>query len=185
MADSDCTTIQSYSQLCATSTPGVRNVYFGVLPTGYTQTNIEEIVTLDGTDLDIITDFTGTTGQVDLYKWEFTKDTASLTIEGQPDADGDVSSYKATVALNLKKMSAESRNKIQLLASNSRLVCVINDKNGVPHACGLQEGGRAVTVNGMTGLNAGEKNGYELSFEFVENVMPYVTLDSALASAIV
>ena len=183
----NCESIQGYNQNCVSSTPGTRVVYLGTLPTGYTQTNVTEILTFDGTDLNVVTALSGATSGIGigLHKWDATKDTAKMDVEAVPDADGDVSSFKATLTLNMKKMSAESRNKIQLLASNSKLVFLLGDKNGVFHLAGTKEGGRVVTANGMTGLNNGERNGYEIVIEATESEYPYIVDDAAIPPAII
>ena len=182
----DCGTLNGVLLGCDAKTAGgVSFVYIGLIPSGATGSDMSEYLTFNALT-DTIVAFTGTstaTGDlaVDLYKYEFEKNSASLTYETvSPETIG----FKQTVVLAIPKIDEVKRKEILLLAKTNKIMIAVASRDGSYLVAGANEGMVMSAFNATTGAALGDKNQYTLTFEGYELEQPFFANASAVTDAV-
>ena len=162
-----CALTQGYTLDCRDNVGGVKEVYITELVNMNTPTITSGTVTS-------ITMHTGT----QFWKYQLEKETSSLVEHIiTNDANGTVH-YEQALDFSIRKLQANWRNEIRLLAQN-RLAIIVLDRNGKYWLCGMNNGAELQNSDTLTGKGMGDFNGYQLKFlGKEEQPMPQVVLSS-------
>lgn len=180
----NCTAITGLSGRCERdNSGGVLVAYIGVIPETATMADYQEYVTeATGT----ISAFDGTAGaaplSVTLYKYDFTKDSATF-VETPTHTNYGVG-YDQVFTMDFSKMSVDVRNEIQLLSYHKRLIVAMVNANGECQVMGVTTGGMVSGGLGQTGANIGEENKYQVVITAKEAVPAFFTTVSAITAAV-
>ena len=174
-----CNVINGIDGICdRKNAQGIKIVYIGEIPSAATLTNITEYATIDETT-EIISNLSGATSNIDLYKYVFAKDMA--TYVGTPTATAFGVFWDQVLTLDFAKMTAEKRLEIMALSYSQRLVCVMVDFNNNAWTMGLSAG--ASMTGGLEQLTT--ENKYQVVLSAKESTPAYNTSLAAITAAIV
>jgi outer membrane protein assembly factor BamB len=160
-----CALTQGYALDCRDNVGGIKEIYITELP------HITSPTITAGT----VTAITMQTGS-QFWKYQLEKETATLVEHIQTnDANGTVH-YEHALDFSIRKLQANWRNEIRLLAQN-RLAIIVLDRNGKYWLCGMSNGMELQNADTSTGKGMGDFNGYQLKFKGKEEQpMPQVIL---------
>ena len=161
-----CALTQNYLLDCKESLGGLKSVY--LIESG----NIEGYTESAG----VVTAVTLASGK-GFFKYDLVKETSSFTETITASVQNGTIFYAQELSLILNKLQANTRNEILLLAKNN-LVAIAEDRNGKYWLLG-QTGGLDITGGtAVSGVAAGDRNGYELTFSGQEPALaPEVDAD--------
>ena len=97
------------------------------------------------------------------YKYNLTKQTASLTENINASVENGTVQYAPELSVIINKLQANVRNEILLLAQNS-LMAIVQDQNSKYWLLGKQNGIDLSGGNAATGTAATDRSGYTLTF---------------------
>lgn len=154
-----CALTSGYSLDCRDSAGGVKSVHF--------------------IEIDNVTGVTSAAGVVSaiakangarFWKYNLTRATAEAREEFQDNIENGTIFYNQVLNIILNKMQAATRNEIILLSAN-RLLAVVEDRNGKYWLYGKENGLERSGGSAGTGIQMGDRNGYELNFTGAEKDM--------------
>lgn len=165
-----CALTQGYSFDCRDSIGGLANLWIIEFD------NVSGITETSGT----VTAIAKANGGR-FYKYNLTKNTAEATETFTDSRENGTSFYAQSISFVLNKMQVSLRNEISLIAQN-RLLAIVEDKNGNYWLYGrtnglMREGGTA-----KSGINPGDRNGYEITLTGEEKNMAYAVSSGIIAA---
>lgn len=147
-----CALTQGYSIDCKDSLGGLKSVLF------IEKENVSAITLTDQT----VTGITLASGKT-FFKYELVKETSSFTETVTASVQNGTIFYAQELSVILNKLQANTRNEILLLAKNS-LLAIAEDRNGKYWLLGKDGGLDISGGTAASGVAAGDRNGYELTF---------------------
>lgn len=159
---------------CRDNAGGIQNIYIG----NYNGSSMTYTI---GTSSDVgqITSFGGAT--VSMYTFNQPLESASLNMTGGFSTENGTSFYTQTVELVIHKMTAAHSTIVNTLGQGTWRIIVL-DQNGRYFLVGAQNGARVSASTPGAGKALGDLNGYKLTFEAKEPLLPIeVTSTAALA----
>lgn len=169
-----CALTQGYSLDCRDAVGGIKKIYFTE------RANKNQITAASG----IITTFTLTTGKK-FFPYDLFKEAqASFTENITPSGQNGTLFYEQMLTLPIRKMQANLRNEIKLLAQNS-LMAIVLDRNDKYWLLGEANGIEMEPSTGATGVNRGDFNGYTLNFKGLEEAPAQEVTSSLIASLLI
>ena len=154
-----CTEIlQGYEHDCLSSVGGVEELYV----TEFVNVPQANITATSGTISAL-----STNPSEKFYTLQVGKNNASVEQKIISSPENGTQYYEQTVTFNLKKMTAALRYTVKSLANN-RLMIIYKDRNGVIWLLGQTTGMDAGEINGTSGQQFGDLNGYTLTFTGME-----------------
>lgn len=167
-----CALTQGYTLDCKDSLGGLKSVYF------IEKGNVASVTETAG----VVTAISLAVGKV-FYKYDLVKETSSFTETVTASVQNGTIFYAQELSVILNKLQANTRNEILLLAQNS-LVAIAEDRNGKYWLLGKDGGLDISGGTAASGVAAGDRNGYELTFAGQEaSLAPEV--DSTIIAALV
>ena len=166
-----CAITAGYAIDCRDSIGGVQAVYIAEFG------NISNIVDASG----LVTGLTKATGKK-FYKFEVPQSTASSSDNGTGSIENGSVFFSHEVKLPLNKRDATTRNLILTLFKN-RVIIVTLEKTGKYMIFGKGSGMWLNASTGASGVAAGDRAGYELTFSGVEKE-PAMEVNSTVGDAL-
>lgn len=161
-----CALSQGYLLDCKDSLGGLKSVYF------IEKGNIASYTEAAG----VVTGITLDAGKY-FFKYELVKETSSFTETVTASVQNGTIFYAQELSVILNKLQANTRNEILLLAQNS-LVAIAEDRNGKYWLLGKDGGLDISGGTAASGVAAGDRSGYELTFSGQEaSLAPEVDAD--------
>lgn len=174
MALTDCNLVTDEFIDCRSSLGGIKKIYVTEFQ------NITSVTSSSGTITAI-----GRVSGKKFWVYELEKENAEISEVANVSVENGTVFYETTLSFTLKKMSAQKRNNLALLAQN-RLAIIEEDNNGVHWLMGETRGADMTVGEAKSGKAFGDLNGYNLTFVAKEpSRMKEVTsgIVSALTSA--
>ena len=168
-----CNLTQNYVLDCKESLGGLKAVYFiesGNVE-GYTSDSFQ-----------VVTGITLASGKY-FYKYDLVKETSSFTETVTASVQNGTVFYAQELTIVLNKLQANTRNEILLLAKNT-LVAIAEDRNGAYWLLGKDNGMDITGGTAASGVAAGDRSGYELTFSAQEAALAPEVSSSIIASLI-
>lgn len=165
-----CALTQGYAQDCRDGIGGVPNVWF------IERANVTSVTEAAG----VISTITKATAKR-FWKYELTKFTASYKETVTSNVQNGTIFYAQELSIALNKMQANTRNELLLLGKNN-LIAVVQDSNGKYWYAGRENGLDLTGGESATGVAAGDRNGYTLTFTAQERELAPEVDDSIIAS---
>lgn len=167
--------IQGYEQDCLDSVGGVEEVYV----TEFTNVPQANITAASGTISAL-----SCSGSNKFYTLQVGKNNASVEQKTISSPENGTQYQEQTITFNLKHMTAALRYTVKSLAKN-RLMIIYKDRNGKIWLLGQTTGLDAGEINGTSGQQFGDLNGYTLTFVGMEadaaSTMSQSVLDGVLS----
>jgi hypothetical protein len=163
-----CNLTQNYILDCKESLGGLKSVLF------IESNNVDVTTEVDG----VVTVITLAAGKF-FYKYDLVKETSSFTETINASVQNGTIFYSQELTIILNKLQANTRNEILLLAKNN-LVAIAEDKNGKYWYLGHDNGLDITGGTAASGVAAGDRSGYELTFTGQEKELAYEVLDSII-----
>lgn len=173
MALSSCALTTDYNLDCRDSVGGVKSIYLIELA------NVTGVTVSAG----VASAIAKANNKV-FRKYNLVKATADAVEDFQASEENGTFFYDQAINIILNKMQAASRNEIVLLAQNL-LMAVVEDRNGKYWLYGKTNGLTLTSGKAGTGKAMGDRNGYELGFKGMEEVMAAEVSSSIIAGLIV
>lgn len=129
-----------------------------------------------------VTGFTAETGKK-LYKYEFAKQTGSLTSTLTKDEANGTRYYTNAVALQFTKLEASKHLEVQALAAE-KLIGIIKDNNGKYWLVGYDSYLSAAETTAQTGQSYDDLNGYNVTMNQMSAYLPFEISYAQFSSAI-
>lgn len=148
-------------EVCKDSIGGLDAVYF----INFGDFNPDVDVTYDGTNPDIITTITNVTA---CYKFEL-KGTNSFTETITSDRNNGTTFFSQELSITLKKQDATTTKMVKLL-SYGRPHIIVRGRDNTYRIAGLKRGMDVTAGTIVSGAEAGDLNGYTLTFTGMENL---------------
>jgi hypothetical protein len=167
-----CALTQGYSLSCRDSAGGIKSVYFIEFD------NVTGVTESAGT----ATAIAKANGGI-FYKYNLQRATASWEEAYNDSAENGTSFNVQTLNIILNKMQAATSQEIKRLAQN-KLLAVVEDKNSKYWLLGKENGLERNGGRGGSGVAAGDRNGYELTFT-TDNIAPALEVSSSIIAALV
>lgn len=111
------------------------------------------------------------------YKYEFRRNTGSLTSTLNVDAAAGTSYVTSELILQFSKMDTQKRIEIAALSLGD-LAVIVKDANGIYWYLGYNAPVNASAGTGQTGTNAGDGNFYQITLSDESDSYPYEVLAS-------
>lgn len=167
-----CALTQGYTLDCKESLGGLKSVLF------IEKGNVTAITETAG----VVTDIDLAVGKL-FYKYELVKETSSFTETVTASVQNGTIFYAQELSVILNRLQANTRNEILLLAKNT-LVAIAEDRNGKYWLLGKDGGLDISGGTAASGVAAGDRSGYELTFAGQEaDLAPEV--DSTIIAALI
>ena len=134
--------------------------------------NVGGITNIYITDFDNVLSVTSSTGLISaigmasgtqFYEYEFIKNTSTFSEKGTIAIENGTAFFEQTVTLKLAKRQKTTRNNIALLL-HKELAIIVLDSNGTYWLVGEVRGANVSDVPSESGTNAGDFNGYTITF---------------------
>jgi len=164
-----CALTQGFLVGCKDSTGGIVELYFG------NYSGITVTANATGT----VTSLTGIT----VYRYEAVKQTSSVSEAIQVSVENGTVVYNPVIVYALNKTEQNKRNEVKLLAQ-AKLVIIAKDQNGNYWLYGQANGMDLTAGSANSGLNFGDRNGYDLTFGGMEPAPAPQILYSAFSGII-
>ena len=148
-------------EVCKDSIGGLDAVYF----INFGDFNPEVDVTYDGTNADLITAIANVTA---CYKFEL-KGTNSFTETITSDRNNGTTFFSQELSITLKKQDATTTKMVKLL-SYGRPHIIVRGRDNTYKIAGLKRGMDVTAGTIVSGAEAGDLNGYTLTFTGMENL---------------
>ena len=145
---------------CSDGIGGIKKIYIvggGGSVTGYTYD-------MDGA----ITGATSTTGTT-LYGFELKRNTSSLTQNIQKNFENGTIFFDQELLAVLFKYDQQKRNELKVLSQNDKLQIVAIDQNDTQYLLGQTNGMYLGSGAALTGVQFGDRNGFNLTFKGQEH----------------
>ena len=170
MSYSACLATSTINLGCASNVGGIKTIY--VLPnvTGATTNIDDEIISISGSG--------------NAYEFAVQKQTSSLTETLNSSLENGTTFWSQQVIAVFHKIDADKRNQLKLLAVNRGIKLIVEDNNGsLFYLGGDFGGGFTSTATGATGTAFGDKNGYDITFDFFSKD-PMRLIDGSLSTVL-
>lgn len=118
-----------------------------------------------------------------LYKYEFAKQTGSLTSTLTKDEANGTRYYTNEVVLSFTKLEAAKHLEMQALSAE-KLVAIIKDNNGKYWFVGFDGYLSATDGSAATGTSYDDKNGYDITMDQMSAYLPFEIQYSDFSSLI-
>lgn len=159
-------TLKGITNSCEASLAGISDVYIGYF--GDFAVEVSE-------SAQTVTSFTAaTTGQVsnNLYKYEFAKQTGSLTSTLTKDEVNGVRYFTNELALQFNKLETAKHLEMTALATE-KLIAIVKDNNGKYWFIGYDGYLSATEGTAESGTAFGDHNGYNLTMSQMSSYLPF------------
>lgn len=170
MSYSACLATAALSLGCASNVGGVKTIY--VLPnvTGTTISGTDEISQIAGSG--------------NAYEFSVQKQTSSLTETLNSSLENGTTFWSQQLIAVFHKMDNDKRNQLKLLATNRGIKMIVEDNNGTLFYLGGDFGGGFTSAStSATGTAFGDKNGYDVTFDFYSSD-PMRILDDSVSNVL-
>jgi hypothetical protein len=158
---SSCALTQNIPLDCRQSTGGIKKIFVTPLA------NQTAVPTTSGGTVTAYSLQSG--GGFKFFEYDFRKATGSWDEKGTlSDANWSIF-YAGDIKIQFTKMEVNKRNELYLLAQND-LAIIILDNNGQYWLAATTNGATLTNLDGKTGKNFGDLNGYVLEFKYDEPV---------------
>jgi hypothetical protein len=140
--------------------------------------------------LDDITSVTASAGTVSaitkavgkrFWKYNLTKATSSAASDIQASRENGTVFYAETIEMILNKQQSAVRNEVLLLAQG-RLGAIVEDRNGMFHLYGKDNGLMISGGGAATGTALADRNGYTLTFTGEERELPFAVASGVITT---
>ena len=170
-------TLKGINADCQTNLGGIVEAYFG----GFGQFDI----TLNTGHTHTVSAMTAVSGASDgkLYKYEFARQTGSLTSTITVDEANGVRYYTNSVTLQFNRLKASKHVEVEALAAG-QLVGIFKDSNGKYWLVGYDSYLSATEAQAQSGQAYGDLNGYTTTLSQMSAHLPY-EIDYATFSALI
>lgn len=168
MADCSSITLAGITQDCTPSLGGIKTVYL-------TQYDNVEGVTEEEGKITAIT----MKASSKFYKYEFRKNTGSLTSTLTVDETAGTNYVANELSLVFTKMETAKRLEIAAL-SIGHCVAVVEDSNGLYWYLGKDDYVAATAGTGVTGTAKGDQNAYTITLATDSETYPFELADTAI-----
>lgn len=121
-----------------------------------------------------------TTGAGKFHKYEFPRNTGSLSSNYQIALENGTRYVVSDLVLVFNRMETAKRVEITALAQNN-LILIVKDANGKYWLLGKDEPVVATAGDGLTGTARGDRNGYSITLQDNSHEMPYEVDESIIA----
>ena len=170
MSYSACLATSTIDLGCASNVGGIKTIY--VLPN------------VSGTTTNIDDEITQIAGSGNAYEFAVQKQTSSLTETLNASLENGTTYWSQQLVAVFHKMDNDKRNQLKLLAVNRGIKIVAEDNNGSLFFLGGDfNGGFTSAGTSATGTAFGDKNGYDITFDFFSKD-PMRFISGTLASAL-
>lgn len=112
-------------------------------------------------------------------KYEFARNTGSLTSNYTIDQTSGVRFVASDLVLMFNRMDTQKRIEISALAQND-LYIIVKDANGKYWFLGKDEPVNATAGDGLTGTARADRNGYSITLQDNSHEMPYEVVDTII-----
>lgn len=146
---------------CKDSQGGINYLYIADLPS-------YDTITTDADGKITSLDASGAPATINWYKFEVPKQTSSLTESITADNAAGTVFYQQDVLMVFNKMQASTRDQIQLLAQNPKLLVAVKDGNDRFWIVGVTRGAEVSAGSVGTGVAYGDRNGGEITITGLE-----------------
>lgn len=168
--------LKGIASSCEPSLAGISEVFIGYYG------DFDITVSESAQTVSNITAATGaSTGK--LYKYEFAKQTGTLTSTLTKDETNGVRYYTNEVALQFTKLEAAKHLEFQALAAE-KLVAIVKDNNGKYWLVGYDGYLSATDGTAQTGQSFGDLNGYNITLQQMSAFLPFEAQYSDFSSLI-
>ena len=154
---------------CRDNTGGLKTIWI----TDYT--NIASVTQSSGDTI------TAISGSGTFYEFQLLRTSSSLTETVNPSLPNGTVFYDGQVVTYFNKLGQDKRNILKTLAQSQRLAIVAEDNNGQSFYLGQTYGCFVSAGSSLTGLQMGDQNGYNITFQYLEP-NPMNQLSGSLAS---
>ena len=125
-------------------------------------TNILSITQSTG---DTITQISGTGT---FYEFQLIRTSSQLTETVNASLENGTVFYQGEIVTFFSKLEQDKRNLLKALAQSQQLAIVVEDNNGEFFYCGQTYGCYVSAGTSVTGLNLGDRAGYNITFGYLE-----------------
>ena len=169
-----CALTQNIPLDCRQTTGGIKSIFV---------TNLLNQTAAPTVSGGTVTAYSLLTGQgFKFFRYDFRKQTGEFT-ETETLSDANWTIFYATdIKIQFTKLEVNKRNEMYLLGQND-LVVIVLDNNGQYWLVGTQNGVTLTKVDGKTGKNFGDLNGYQIEMKGFEPQAAYL-LPAALLPAL-
>lgn len=109
---------------------------------------------------------------VSWYKYDFARNTSSLTSTLTKDDANGTRYYTNTITLVFNRLTAEHHLEVMALAAE-KLAAIVEDNNGRKWYVGADAYVSGVSTDAGTGASADDRNGYEVTIEGTSAYLPF------------
>lgn len=149
-----CQSISGLTYSCLVNTGGVKKIYIANFE-NVTSTSANTIGTLTGVTMASTTKF---------QEFTFNRDTCSIEEDQAINLENGTSFFTQTVNLIIPRREAAKRNNLLLLSSGQpKLLCVVEDQNGLFWLIGKDNGAYLTANKSGSGVKKGDANAYHLT----------------------
>lgn len=165
-----CSLTQGYTLGCRDSVGGIKTVRFA------------EFSTVTGVAVSSGNVVTGVTlsGSTKFWRYELPKQTSQFTETATGSSENGTVFYQQDLQIVLNKMDASLRNELRLL-SRARLIAIVEDRNGNFWMLGRNNGLELTTGTSQTGTAMGDRNGYDMTYQAIEETPIFSVLSSIVS----
>lgn len=149
-----CNLTQGFTVGCKDSTGGILELYLR---------EFSSITAITTNTTGTVTDIADGSAAADFYTYECVKQTSSTSEAIQVSVENGTNVYEQSVVYALNKSEQVKRNEVRLLAQ-ARLMIIAKDQNGKYWLYGEVNGMDLSEGTIASGLNFGDRNGYDLTF---------------------
>lgn len=109
---------------------------------------------------------------VSWYKYDFARNTSSLTSTLTKDDANGTRYYTNTITLVFNRLTAEHHLEVMALSAE-KLAAIVEDNNGKKWFVGADAYVSGVSTDAGTGASADDRNGYEVTIEGTSAYLPF------------